>query len=197
MMTARGCGTRPRTDHRVSGENALDAMARAEGFRVLHIEHPYEKASRVIRMLLRAEPTIWFQRTTLEHKQWRIFRLSASAPPSVSALSAWRSAGVFQPRNLFTHRLKYKYTCDKVVAFRMREGTMVRNGIPAEHIEVITGGIIFPEQLADPVRVSACARAGDWRRTISSSATWRSLRKKGSSMHWMPARTVAQASKLR
>ena len=57
---------------------------------------------------------------------------------------------VFEPRNLFTHRLKYKYTCDVVVALsKAVKETLVRNGIPPEHIEVITGGIDFPEQLAD------------------------------------------------
>ena len=58
---------------------------------------------------------------------------------------------VFEPRNLTIHRWKYTRTCDRVIALSPAvRDAMVRNGVPESHIEVIVGGIEFPEELPDP-----------------------------------------------
>jgi glycosyltransferase involved in cell wall biosynthesis len=58
---------------------------------------------------------------------------------------------VFQPRNLAIHRWKYTRTCDHVIALSPAvRDTMVRNGVPGNRIEVIVGGMEFPEELPDP-----------------------------------------------
>jgi glycosyltransferase involved in cell wall biosynthesis len=57
----------------------------------------------------------------------------------------------FQPRNLLVHRWKYSRSCHHVIALSSAvRDTLVRNGIPESRIEVIVGGIEFPEQLPDP-----------------------------------------------
>jgi glycosyltransferase involved in cell wall biosynthesis len=146
MMTARGLRARGHEQTIACPPGSpLDRMATAEGFRVLHIERPYRKASRVIRMLLRAQP-----HDLVSAHDARAQTVAYLATVGMRIVRVANRLVVFQPRNLFTHRLKYKYTCDKVVALSSAvKDTLVRNGIPAEHIEVVTGGIIFPEQLAD------------------------------------------------
>jgi L-malate glycosyltransferase len=57
---------------------------------------------------------------------------------------------VFEPRNLLVHRWKYARSCHHVIALSHAvRDTMVRNGVPERQIEVIVGGIEFPEQLPD------------------------------------------------
>jgi glycosyltransferase involved in cell wall biosynthesis len=57
----------------------------------------------------------------------------------------------FEPRNLPFHRWKYSRSCHGVIALSPAvRDTLVRNGIPEGRIEVIVGGIEFPEQLPDP-----------------------------------------------
>lgn len=63
----------------------------------------------------------------------------------------------FEPRNRFTHRLKYTRTCDLVIASsQAAKDTMVRNGVPGDRVEVIRGGIEFPQEL--PAHQEARAR---------------------------------------
>jgi len=83
----------------------------------------------------------------------------------------WASSGspiVWSPSsraNKFTHRLKYQRTCDVVIASSQAvKNTMVRNGVPAAHIEVIRGGIEFPEGLPDRAESRARMRA-QWKLT--------------------------------
>ena len=57
----------------------------------------------------------------------------------------------FEPRNLLFHRWKYTRSCHGVIALSPAvRDSLVRNGIPEGRIEVIVGGIEFPEQLPDP-----------------------------------------------
>ncbi len=158
MMTARGLRARGHEQTiACPAGSPLDEMATAEGFRVLHIERPYKRASRVIRRLLHSEP-----HDLVSAHDARAQTVSFLSTIGFRVVRVANRLVVFQPKNLFTHRLKYKYTCDVVVALSSAvKATLVRNGIPAEHIEVITGGIIFPEQLADPAaRARMRARYG-------------------------------------
>jgi glycosyltransferase involved in cell wall biosynthesis len=57
---------------------------------------------------------------------------------------------MFDPRNRPTHRFKYTRTCHAVVASSQAvKDTLVRNGVPSGRVEVIRGGIEFPEQLPE------------------------------------------------
>jgi glycosyltransferase involved in cell wall biosynthesis len=146
MMTARGLRAR---NHEQTiacpRDSPLDKMGAAEGFPVLHIERPYLQAARTIRHFLRAHP---YQLVSAHDA--RAQTVSFLATIGLRVVRVANRLVVFQPRNLFTHRLKYKYTCDVVVALSSAvKDTLVGNGIPAEHVEVITGGIIFPEQIRD------------------------------------------------
>lgn len=146
MMTARGLRARGHEQTiACPAGSPLDKMATAEGFRGLHIERPYVKASGAIRRLLHNEP-----HDLVSAHDARSQTVSYLATLGMDVVRVANRLVVFQPKNLFTHRLKYKYTCDVVVALSAAvKATLVRNGIPAEHIEVITGGIIFPERLAE------------------------------------------------
>ena len=158
MMTARGLRARGHEQTiACPAGSPLDKMATAEGFRVLHIERPYMKAAGAIRGFLHAQP-----HELISAHDARAQTVSYLATLGMRVVRVANRLVVFQPKNLFTHRLKYKYTCDVVVALSSAvKATLVRNGIPAEHVEVITGGIIFPEQLADPAaRARMRARYG-------------------------------------
>ncbi|HEV2200170.1 MAG TPA: glycosyltransferase family 4 protein [Bryobacteraceae bacterium] len=124
----------------------LAAMATAEGFSVLPIERPYFKAARPIRRFLRAQP-----HDLVSSHDARAQTVAYLATLGLPIVRVANRLVVFEPRNRLVHRLKYKYTCDMVVALSQAvKDTLVRSGIPAEHVEVITGGIDFPEQLAGP-----------------------------------------------
>jgi glycosyltransferase involved in cell wall biosynthesis len=146
LMTARGLRARGHEQTiACPAGSPLGKTATAEGFRVVHIERPYLRAAGVIRKLLRTEPC-----DLISAHDARAQTVSYLATMGLPVVRVANRLVVFQPRNLFTHRLKYKYTCDVVVALSNAvKATLVRNGIPADHIEVITGGIIFPGQLAD------------------------------------------------
>src|SRR5665213_1351025 len=141
MMTARGL--RARNHEQIiacPAGSPLDKMAATEGFPVLQIERPYLKAARTIRRFLRAHP-----HQLITAHDARAQTVSFLATIGMRVVRVANRLVVFQPRNLFTHRLKYKYTCDVVVALSSAvKDTLVGNGIPAEHVQVITGGIIFP-----------------------------------------------------
>lgn len=147
MMTARGLRARGHEQTIACPPGSpLEKMAKAEGFAVLRIERPYLKAARAIRHFLRAQP-----HDLVSAQDARAQTVSFLATLGLPVIRIANRLVVFEPRNLFTHRLKYKYTCDVVVALsKAVKDTLVRNGIPAEHVAVITGGIDFPEQLADP-----------------------------------------------
>jgi len=151
MMTARGLRARGLLSKGHAQAIAcppgspLAAMAAAEGFSVLPIERPYFKAARTIRRFLRTQP-----HDLVSSHDARAQTVSYLATLGLPIVRVANRLVVFEPRNRFTHRLKYKYTCDVVVALSQAvKDTLVRNGIPADHIEVITGGIDFPERLAD------------------------------------------------
>jgi glycosyltransferase involved in cell wall biosynthesis len=147
MMTARGLRTRGHEQTiACPPESPLERMAAAEGFPVLRIPRPYLNAAGAIRHFLRKHP-----HDLVSAHDARAQTVSFLATLGLPLIRVANRLVVFEPRNLFTHRLKYKYTCDMVVALSSAvKSTLVRNGIPAEHIEVITGGIDFPEQLAEP-----------------------------------------------
>ena len=93
----------------------------------------------------------------------------------------------FEPRNRLIHQLKYTQTCDIVIASSQTvKDTMLRNGVPDLNVEVIRGGIDFPENL--PPREEARARMrAKWKlaQPTSSLATWPlSLEKKDNWMRW-------------
>ena len=71
----------------------------------------------------------------------------------------------FEPRNRLTHLLKYTKTCHKVIASSQAvKDTMVRNGVPGGQVEVIRGGIEFPEHLPPHDEARARMRA-KWKLT--------------------------------
>ncbi len=146
MMTARGLRARGHEQTIACPPGSpLEKMATAEGFPVLRMERPYLKAARTIRHFLRTQP-----HDLVSAHDARAQTVSYLGTLGLPVIRVANRLVVFEPRNLFTHRLKYKYTCDVVVALsKAVKDTLVRNGIPPEHIEVITGGIDFPEQLAD------------------------------------------------
>ena len=146
LMTARGLRLRGHEQTiACPPESPLEKMATAEGFSVLPIERSYLKAARTIRHLLRAQP-----HDIVSAHDARAQTVSFLATFALPVIRVANRLVVFEPRNLFTHRVKYKYTCVVVVALsKAVKETLVRNGIPPAHIEVITGGIDFPEQLAD------------------------------------------------
>lgn len=145
LMTARGLRARGHEQTIACPPGSpLENMATAEGFSVLPIGRSYLKAARTIRHLLRTLP-----HNIVSAHDARAQTVSFLATLGLRVIRVANRLVVFEPRNLFTHRLKYKYTCDVVVALSSAvKETLVRNGIPAGHIEVITGGIDFPEQLA-------------------------------------------------
>jgi len=150
MMTARGLRARGGASGHVQtiacpAGSPLDKIAAAEGFPVLHIERPYLKAARVIRRFLRVHPC-----DLVSAHDARAQTVSFLATIGLRSVRVANRLVVFEPRNLFMHRLKYKFTCDCVVALSSAvKATLVRNGIPADHVQVITGGIIFPERIGD------------------------------------------------
>jgi glycosyltransferase involved in cell wall biosynthesis len=147
MMTARGLRARGREQTIACPPGSpLEKMATTEGFSVLPIGRSYLNAARTIRRLLRAQP-----HDIVSAHDARAQTVSFLATLGLPVIRVANRLVVFEPRNLFTHRLKYKYTCDVVVALSHAvKDTLVRNGIPPEHVTVITGGIDFPEHLADP-----------------------------------------------
>jgi glycosyltransferase involved in cell wall biosynthesis len=129
--------------------SALEETARADGYHVLTTpagDRHYLSTVRTIRRFLRQNPcdivhahdargqtVAWL--STLGRREKRI---------------AARLV-VFQPRNLFLHRWKYTHTCDRVIALSPAvKETMVRNGVPEGRVEVVMGGIYFPEELPGP-----------------------------------------------
>jgi glycosyltransferase involved in cell wall biosynthesis len=146
MMTARGLRARGHEQTiACPAGSPLDQMATAEGFPVLHIERPYMKAARAIRRFLKMHP-----HELVSAHDARAQTVSFLATLGLRVVRVANRLVVFEPRNLFTHRLKYTRTCDVVVALSSAvKDTLVRNGIPANHVKVITGGIIFPEQIGD------------------------------------------------
>jgi len=147
MMSARGLRARGHMQTIACPPGSpLAAMASVEGFVVLPIERPYLRAARAVRRLVRSQP-----HDLVASHDARAQTVAYLATLGLPIVRVANRLVVFEPRNPFTHRLKYKYTCDVVVALSQAvKDTLVRSGIPAEHIEVITGGIDFPEQLADP-----------------------------------------------
>ena len=117
MMTARGLRTRGH-DQTIACPpgSSLEKMAAAEGFSVLTIERPYGKAVRTIRRELRRQP---YDLVSAHDARAQTVSFLATLGLRNNGQPVIRVANrlvVFQPRNLFTHRLKYKYTCDIVVA---------------------------------------------------------------------------------
>jgi glycosyltransferase involved in cell wall biosynthesis len=66
----------------------------------------------------------------------------------------------FLPKHHWTHRLKYAYTCDAVIAVSdfIRQGS-IRCGVPRSKIDLIPDGIEIPSDLPTP-EIRAKARAG-------------------------------------
>ena len=147
MMSARGLRKKGHAQTIACPPGSpLAAMAKAEGFSVLPIGWSYLAAARAIRRLLRAETY-----DLVSAHDARAQTVSYLATLGLPIVRVANRLVVFEPRNRLVHRLKYTYTCDVVVALSQAvKETLVRTGIPAEHIEVITGGIDFPEHLLDP-----------------------------------------------
>jgi glycosyltransferase involved in cell wall biosynthesis len=147
MMSVRGLRARGHSQTiACPPRSPLAAMATAEGFSVLPIERRYLKAARTIRRFLRAQP-----HDLVSAHDARAQTVAYLATLGLPIVRVANRLVVFEPRNRLMHRLKYTYTCHVVVALSQAvKDTLVRSGIPAGHVETITGGIDFPEQLADP-----------------------------------------------
>lgn len=150
MLSARGLRKRGHVQTIACPRgSALNELAAAEGFPILLLPHGD-------RFYVRGMVTI---RRFLRHQPCDIIHAHDARGQTLSWLSSMglpvcRLAGrlvCFEPRNLWAHRWKYGHTCHRVVALSgaVRD-TMVRNGVPERQIEVVLGGIEFPEELPDP-----------------------------------------------
>ena len=160
MMTARGLRARghEQTIACPPGSPLGQDGCRPKAFSVLPIERPYLKAVRTIRRVLRAQP-----HDIVSAHDARAQTLSFLATIGLPVIRVANRLVVFEPRNLFTHRLKYKYTCDVVVALSQRGE---RYAGPQRHSRPITlrsspAASIFPSSSPMPARGNACALAGD------------------------------------
>ena len=118
----------------------LWTSANSEGFAMLAVERGYTQAVPAIRKALRHD-------IVAAHDS-RAQTISYIATLGTRVTRVADRLVAFEPRNRFTHRLKYTRTCDIVIASSQAvKDTMVRNGVPSHHIEVIRGGIDFPETL--------------------------------------------------
>ncbi len=131
-------------------QGELFKAAAEEGFATLAISRAYWDACGIIRQIASE------------------FEIAAAHDSRAQTISYFATVGkriirvadrlvAFEPRNHFTHRLKYTRTCHLVIASsKAVKDTMVRNGVPSDRIQVIRGGIDFPAEL--PPRQEARAR---------------------------------------
>ena len=134
----------------------LAKVASAEGFPVLPIERDYWNAIPAVRKAAHGHDII------AAHDS-RAQTISYLATLGLSMVRVADRLVAFEPRNRLTHRLKYSKTCDIVIASSQAvKDTMVRNGVPEQQVQVIRGGIEFPEHL--PPHDEARARMrGKWK----------------------------------
>ena len=146
MMLVRGLRDRghEQTLARPPGSQLAKA-ASEEGFTTLDMSRGYWDACRTIRRFLR----IHKQDIVAAHDS-RAQTIAYLATAGTRIVRVADRLVAFEPRNRFTHRLKYTCTCAVVIASSQAvKDTMVRNGVPAGRVKVIRGGIEFPEQLPD------------------------------------------------
>jgi len=137
------------------GPSALSKAATEEGFNTLPIQRRYWKACQTIRQFLGAHP-----HDLVSAHDSRAQTISYFATAGKRVIRVANRLVAFEPRNRFTHRLKYTRTCDIVIASSQAvKDTMVRNGVPPDHIEVIRGGIELPDELPDREQAGARMRA--------------------------------------
>ncbi len=83
----------------------------------------------------------------------------ASLNTGVSRVASRRVT--YLPRRRLDYRLKYKYTCDAVIAVSRFVGQIVKDaGVPRAMINVIPDGIEIPERVPDAA--SRCATRAKW-----------------------------------
>ena len=133
-------------------QSQLAKAAATEAFTTIDISRGYWDASRTIRQFLKANPS---DIAAAHDSRAQTISYLATAGTRIERIADRLVA--FDPRNRFIHRLKYTYTCDIVIASsQAAKDTMVRNGVPAGHIEVVRGGIDVPAEL--PNRADARVR---------------------------------------
>ena len=126
-----------------------------EGFTALSIDRGYWNASQVIRGFLKVHKC-----DIVAAHDSRAQTISFLATVGTRIVRIADRLVAFEPRNRFSHRIKYTSTCDIVIASSQAvKDTMVRNGVPAAHVKVIRGGIEFPDQLPDHAEARARMRA--------------------------------------
>ena len=133
-------------------------LARAaieEGFYTLWIDRRYWPALESIRRFLHAT-----KHDIVAAHDARAQTISFLATMGTGIVRTADRLVAFQPRNRLTHFLKYTLTCDIVIASSLAvKDTMLRNGVASKHIEVIRGGIEFPQELPDRTEARARMRA--------------------------------------
>ena len=148
MMLVRGLA-RKGHGQTIACPPASQLARAAEGFTILPIERGYWNAISVIR------GTRGYDIVAAHDSRSQTISYLATIGKRVVRVADRLVA--FEPSNRFTHQLKYTRTCDIVIASSQAvKDTMVRNGVPSAHIEVIRGGIEFPQKL--PPRAEARAR---------------------------------------
>jgi glycosyltransferase involved in cell wall biosynthesis len=126
----------------------LHQAAAAEGYPILPLparDRWYARSAFRIRRFLRGHDC-----EIVEAHDARGQTLSWIATAGLRVCRVANRLVIFEPRNLLFHRWKYTRSCHAVIALSPAvRDTLVRNGIPEGRIEVIVGGIEFPEQLLD------------------------------------------------
>lgn len=131
----------------------LSKAASAEGFQTLGMDRAYWTAIKTIRPLARTHDI-----AAAHDSRAQTISFLATAGKRITRVADRLVA--FPPRNRLTHGLKYTRTCEIVIASSQAvKDVMVRNGVPGGHIEVIRGGIEFPETLPPRDEARASMRA--------------------------------------
>ena len=141
-------------------ESELEGRARAEGFPCFSLpSHDPGHAYGIVqlRQLLRAAPCDLLH---AHDGRGQTLAFLASMALPVRRVASRRVA--FLPKHHWTHRLKYAYTCDAVIAVSdfIRQGS-IGCGVPRSKIDLIPDGIEIPSDLPTPeIRAKARARRG-------------------------------------
>ncbi|MGH9432303.1 MAG: glycosyltransferase family 4 protein [Terriglobia bacterium] len=137
--------------------SALELRAREEGFhvRTLPAHDPgHVRGAFQLRRILKTD------RLDIVHAhdgRGQSIAWISSARTGVRRVASRRVT--FLPRWRTLHRLKYRYTCDAVIAVsNYVKGLLLGCGVPGGMIEVIYDGIVIPERLPDAEKRAAARR---------------------------------------
>lgn len=159
MVVARGLRDRGHSQTiACPASSALAKAASDEGFPVLPSDRDYWRGSQTIRHFLKTHP---HDLCAAHDARGQTVSYLSTAGTSI-ARAAHRNVA-FDPHNGFVHRLKYTRTCHVVIASSQAVmDALVRNGVPAQQIKVVRGGIEFPAQLPDR-QTSRTAMRAKWK----------------------------------